>query len=93
MLSQMEDVDILDRMVTVRWAILLRSMEAWTIQLFICLMSKDPLMSKGLMEHLFPFAHGNCMLKQGLTTTHWYDKHFVKNLEAVLVVICGQSVC
>ena len=42
MLSQMEDVDILDRMVMVRWVVLLRSMEAWTIQLFICLTSKGP---------------------------------------------------
>lgn len=86
MLSQMEDVDSHGRIVMVRGVVLLISMEAWTIQLFLCLMSKGSTHVEKADEAPFPFAQRNSKPRQGLTTACQtrYDKHFVKILKPCL---------
>lgn len=55
MLSQMEDVDILNTMMMVRWVLLI-CMEAWTIQLFLCLTSSGSTHAERADEAPFSFG-------------------------------------
>lgn len=85
--SQMEDADGHDRAVMARWVVLLIPAEAWTVQLFLCLMSNS-VHSRYKRADEAPFSIGS--EKQTAQTgtdsspsRRQGDRHFVNNLEAV----------